>query len=182
MSSFKEMLSVLSARYAFNASVPMGEPALVWESVRQELRALAALAPLLRCPPNQEWSTEVLTLDASDTGFGVVMREAIRNEACYGEKKGWVVEADRVYSESEYFAEWDKRDSGRRAAGGPSRPRGFCQAHDRVRAFVLGQPASLGPPALLGAPWRSEQLLGVRGVTGHAGRRGPRRPLARGEH
>ena len=103
-SIFKEMLSVLSACYAFNASAPVDVPILIWESVRQELRALVALALLLRCPLDQEWSTDVLMLDASDTGFGVVMREApledIRSEARFGEKKGWVVEVDRLYSET----------------------------------------------------------------------------------
>ena len=60
---------------------------------------------------------------ASDTGFGVVMHEApledIRSEARFGEKKGWVVEVGRLYSETEYFAEWDKRNEGGILGAGP---------------------------------------------------------------
>ena len=69
---FHELLSVLSSAYVFIATFDDDFPRAMWGSVRAELTALVALAPLAQCHLGIPWSTTVLMTDASMEGFGVV--------------------------------------------------------------------------------------------------------------
>lgn len=117
---FRELLSILSSCYAFIHAGDQDQARPLWTSVRQELRALVALSPLAVCALDLPWSEQVIMVDASDTGYGVVERpaaiESIRAEAQFAERRGWVVEMDRLYTESEYLANLDPDSASARGA------------------------------------------------------------------
>ena len=75
--------SVLSAAYRF-VEASLAQPGVrlpIWSSVRDELRTLCSLAPLLRTNLAASWSTTVFATDASEEGFGVVYCTATAAEA-----------------------------------------------------------------------------------------------------
>ena len=63
-------LSIFGAVYRFIDGGDWDRPRRPWDSVRQELRAVVALAPVITCPLRLPWSKTVLMVDASDTGLG----------------------------------------------------------------------------------------------------------------
>ena len=103
----RELLSVLSSVYAFIGLPDPDATRGLWSTVLCELRTLLALAPFGTCPLALPWSPTVLMVDASNTGYGGVARTAdcgdVQEEARWAEKKGWTVEVDRIYSETEYL-------------------------------------------------------------------------------
>ena len=119
---FRELLSVFSSVYVFIADFDDDKPRALWESVRAELTALVALAPLARCDLGIPWSTTVLMTDASMEGFGVVDTtesvELIQHESRFSEKRGWMVKVDDEYSTIEHLEEED-RDPGIRSGALP---------------------------------------------------------------
>ena len=73
---FRELYSVFSDVCNFLAEKPLDSTCYLWESVRQELQVVAALAPICARPLDLAWSHAVLMTDASEEGFGVVSTQA----------------------------------------------------------------------------------------------------------
>ena len=120
---FRELFSILSEVYSFLAEKPLDAFCPLWPSVRQELRALVALAPICACPLDLAWSSTVLMTDASEEGYGVVGTLAdpdeIALEARFSEKRGWVTKADAAYTMCELEAEDDEDIAVQRGASPP---------------------------------------------------------------
>ena len=94
----RELLSVLNATYKFIKVFPDNLWVEPWESVRQELRALVALAVFIPVQLDRPWSQRVFMTDASWKGQGVIERHAelpeIRQAASLAETRGWVTRID----------------------------------------------------------------------------------------
>ena len=120
---FRELYSVFSDVYNFLAEKPFDSTCYLWESVRQALRVVAALAPICVCPLHFAWSHTVLMTDASEEGFGVVSTQAspeeILRESRFAGKRGWVTRADAVFTMGEIEAEDDVDPGVMRGATSP---------------------------------------------------------------
>ena len=68
----REFLSVFQASYVYMRK-GYGERAVIWDSVRRELRWACALLPLLQKDLGMEWSEEVHATDASFWGRGITV-------------------------------------------------------------------------------------------------------------
>ena len=112
----RELLAVFQAVYQFIKAHPHDAEVPVWHSVRQELRVAASLAPLIACPLDQPWSSQVFMTDASLEGQGVTTREAelskIKLEASLSERRGWVTTMDESFSALEYEEEAEEAEGG----------------------------------------------------------------------
>ena len=120
---FRELYSVLAEVYTFIAEKPLDSFCAPWPSVRQELRALVALAPICACPLDLAWSPTVLITDASEEGYGVVSTQACPDEIAletrFAEKRGWVTKTDAAYTMGEIEAEDDAVPGVQRGAAPP---------------------------------------------------------------
>ena len=116
----REFLSIGCAVYAFMRLEPENEPVLMWDSVRAELLALAALGPLARAELWAGWGETVFMTDSSEEGHGTVMTEASReeviDEARFAECRGWTVTVDEWYTCEEAAAD-DTDEQGATGAG-----------------------------------------------------------------
>lgn len=75
------LFATLHGCYTFAHRVGEGQAVPLWPSVRQELRALLALLPLLYATLELPWSGEVKAVDASCRGFGI-WEVSLGHEAC----------------------------------------------------------------------------------------------------
>jgi hypothetical protein len=86
----REALSVLGSVYGFIKKFYCKE-AVLWDSVKRELRIFDGLIPLLWRKLDAEWSSQVLCVDASTWGLGAVVAE---------------VEPDQVREAGQYSERW----------------------------------------------------------------------------
>ena len=119
-------LSVPCAIYEFMRDFAGMAPQRLPKLVQAELWCLVFLLPLFAVDLSAGWHEWAYQVDASLEGYGAVATrswpEELRGEAQYCERKGWVVEAEKVFSDFEE-SYWIVDDDGKRGLRPAPEPR-----------------------------------------------------------
>ena len=103
----REVLAILSSVFRFAEKMPRSGAAVLWSSVRRELKLWDDMAPLFWAALDPEFSEDVVAVDASFWGLCAVRAQARREvveEACVSSER-WRFRGRRVRSSRQSFAD-----------------------------------------------------------------------------